>query len=69
MELYEGRHLNTERIDHMIAQYSNDKLKLHYSDLLDSSSLTNLINKIQPDEIYNLQEPNLMCLSLFLIQS
>ena len=47
--------VNTERIDHMIAQYSNeDKLKLHYSDLLDSSSLTNLINKIQPDEIYNL---------------
>ena len=47
--------VNTERIDHMIAKYSNeDKLKLHYSDLLDSSSLTNLINKIQPDEIYNL---------------
>ena len=27
---------------------------LHYSDLLDSTSLTNLINIIQPDEIYNL---------------
>ena len=39
----------------MIAKFSNeDNLKLHYSDLLDSSSLTNLINKIQPDEIYNL---------------
>ena len=47
--------VNTKRIDHMIAKYSNkDNLKLHYSDLLDSSSLTNLINKIQPDEIYNL---------------
>ncbi len=47
--------VNTERIDHMIAKYANkDNLKLHYSDLLDSSSLTNLINKIQPDEIYNL---------------
>ena len=39
--------VNTERIDHMIAKYSNeDKLKLHYSDLLDSSSLTNLINNL-----------------------
>jgi GDPmannose 4,6-dehydratase len=27
---------------------------LHYSDLLDSSSITNLINSINPDEIYNL---------------
>jgi GDPmannose 4,6-dehydratase len=27
---------------------------LYYSDLIDSSSLTNLINKILPDEIYNL---------------
>ena len=27
---------------------------MHYSDLLDSSSLTNLLNKILPDEVYNL---------------
>ena len=27
---------------------------MHYSDLLDSSSITNLINNIKPDEIYNL---------------
>ena len=27
---------------------------MYYSDLIDSSSLTNLINKILPDEIYNL---------------
>ena len=29
------------------------QLNLYYSDLLDSSSLNMLINKIQPDEIYN----------------
>ena len=29
-------------------------MQLHYSDLLDSSSITNLIKNIQPDEIYNL---------------
>ena len=47
--------INTSRIDDLISKYVNDgKLFLHYSDLLDSTSLTNLINNIQPDEIYNL---------------
>ena len=47
--------INTERIDNLIAKYkSTNNLNLYYSDLIDSSSLTNLINKIEPDEIYNL---------------
>ena len=46
---------NTDRIDDLIAEHSTDgKLSLYYSDLLDSSSLNNLINTIMPDEIYNL---------------
>ena len=46
---------NTARIDPLISKYSKEKkLNLYYSDLLDSSSLNNLIAKIQPDEIYNL---------------
>ena len=46
---------NTGRIDSLISQYSSiGKLNLYYSDLLDSSSLNNLINTIEPDEIYNL---------------
>ncbi len=46
---------NTSRIDGLISQYSSDKLlNLYYSDLLDSSSLSSLIQKIQPDEVYNL---------------
>ena len=46
---------NTDRIDELIAEHSIDgKLSLYYSDLLDSSSLNNLINTIMPDEIYNL---------------
>ncbi len=46
---------NTGRIDHLISKHASDgNLQLYYSDLLDSSSITNLINKIQPDEIYNL---------------
>lgn len=47
--------INTLRIDELISIYSEDKqLQLYYSDLTDSSSLTNLINNIKPDEIYNL---------------
>jgi len=46
---------NTDRIDELISEHSvDDKLSLYYSDLLDSSSLNNLINTIKPDEIYNL---------------
>ena len=47
--------LNTSRLDPLISEYSDSsKLNLYFSDLIDSSSLTNLINKIEPDEIYNL---------------
>jgi GDPmannose 4,6-dehydratase len=46
---------NTTRIDTLISKYSPKKLlNLYYSDLIDSSSISNLINKIEPDEIYNL---------------
>ena len=47
--------INTERIDSLISDYQKEgKLNLYYSDLIDSSSLYSLINKIQPDEVYNL---------------
>ena len=47
--------INTFRIDELISKYSKDKqLQLYYSDLTDSSSITNLVNLIKPDEIYNL---------------
>jgi len=45
---------NTSRIDPLISKYGSSSLNLYYSDLLDASSLNSLINKIQPDEIYNL---------------
>ena len=46
---------NTDRLDSLISEYGeDDTLKLYYSDLLDASSLNNLINSIEPDEIYNL---------------
>ncbi|OUW74368.1 MAG: GDP-mannose 4,6-dehydratase [Pelagibacteraceae bacterium TMED216] len=46
---------NTSRIDPLISKYSKEnRLNLYYSDLIDSSSLNNLISSIMPDEVYNL---------------
>ena len=46
---------NTSNIDHLINPKDKDrKIYLHYGDLLDSSNIFNIINKIRPDEIYNL---------------
>ena len=47
---------NTSRIDHLYQDphVDNPRLVLHYGDLTDSSSLTRIIQQIQPNEIYNL---------------
>ena len=46
---------NTSRIDPIISEYDGTgKFNLYYSDLLDGSSISNLINLIEPDEVYNL---------------
>jgi len=46
----------TERIDHIYQDphEKNIRLFLHYGDLTDSSNLNRLVEKIRPDEIYNL---------------
>ena len=48
--------INTDRIDHLHNNQDllNKRFFLHFSDLSDSSSLTNIIDASQPDEIYNL---------------
>jgi len=47
---------NTKRIDHLFEnpEIGNKKLFLHHGDLTDSSNLNRLIEKIHPNEIYNL---------------
>ncbi|WP_341878340.1 GDP-mannose 4,6-dehydratase [Defluviitalea saccharophila] len=47
---------NTDRIDHLYRDPHTNGIKmfLHYGDLTDSSNLSRIIEKIQPDEIYNL---------------
>ena len=47
---------NTDRIDHLYQDpHEKDrKFILHHGDLSDSMSMVRIIQKIQPDEIYNL---------------
>jgi GDPmannose 4,6-dehydratase len=47
---------NTGRIDHLYAnkEILDKKLFLHYGDLVDTSNLNRILEKVQPDEIYNL---------------
>ena len=47
---------NTGRIDHLYSDKNilNKKMFLHYGDLVDTSNLNRLLEKIEPDEIYNL---------------
>jgi GDPmannose 4,6-dehydratase len=47
---------NTFRIDHLYKNEDllNKRLFLHYGDLTDSSNLNRLVEKTNPDEIYNL---------------
>ena len=47
---------NTERIDHLFdsLNFSNKDFFMHYGDISDGTSTLNIINKIKPDEIYNL---------------
>ena len=47
---------NTARIDHLIESDAarEGRFRLHHGDMTDSSSLTNILQKTQPDEIYNL---------------
>ena len=48
--------INTLRIDHIYQDphEKNYRFRLHYGDITDSSSVSNIIKKTKPDEIYNL---------------
>ena len=47
---------NTDRIDHLYEDphVHHRNFILHYGDLTDSSSLVHIVQKVQPDEVYNL---------------
>ena len=47
---------NTDRVDHLYQDphVDNQRFKLHYGDLTDSTNLIRIVQQVQPDEIYNL---------------
>lgn len=48
---------NTSRIEHLYADiytHKGGKMKLHYGDMTDSSSLVKIISSVKPNEVYNL---------------
>jgi len=47
---------NTDRIDHLYhdPHLAGDKLTLHYGDLTDGTSLRRVLERVDPDEVYNL---------------
>ena len=47
---------NTGRLEHLYQDphQSDVRLKLHYGDLSDSNSLRSILDKVQPEEVYNL---------------
>ena len=45
---------NTQRLQHLLGDSRNIDLKFHYGDLSDANSLRLLIDRTQPDEVYNL---------------
>lgn len=48
---------NTSRIQHLYADpktHREGKMKLHYGDMTDSSSLVKIISAVKPTEVYNL---------------
>ena len=48
--------INTQRIDDIYEDFFQSKKKfiLHHGDMTDTSSLQSIIEKIKPDEVYNL---------------
>src|ERR1700693_6159641 len=48
--------LNTERVDHLYEDphVPDRRFFLHYGDMTDATSLLSVVERVQPDEIYNL---------------
>ena len=45
---------NTERVDDIFLKFGGKSFFLHYGDVTDSLNINSLIQKIKPDEVYNL---------------
>jgi GDPmannose 4,6-dehydratase len=46
--------VSTDRIDHLCGESTSPCVKLHYGDLSDASGLRDVLDAVEPDEVYNL---------------
>ena len=65
-----SRIFNTQRIEHLYQDihFKKKNFHLHYGDLTDTISINNLIEKIKPDEIYNLGAQSHVAVSFELVE-
>lgn len=49
-----GATLRTQNVQHLLEPDPEPRFRIHYADLIDSSSLVRVLEKTQPDEVYNL---------------
>ncbi len=45
---------NTDRVDHLCEEGTSGRIHLHYGDLSDASGLRDVLERVEPDEVYNL---------------
>lgn len=45
---------NTDRVDHLCEEDTSRRIHLHYGDLSDASGLRDVLEHVEPDEVYNL---------------
>src|SRR5690606_25232543 len=45
---------NTDRVDHLCEENTPERIHLHYGDLSDASGLRDVLEGVEPDEVYNL---------------
>jgi len=60
---------HTQRVDHLLKEHDDNdpdcRFRLLYADLTDTSSIRNVIETVQPDEVYNLAAQSQVGISFF----
>ena len=61
---------HTQRVDHLLKEVADDsdpksRFRLFYADLTDTSSLRNVIEMVEPDEVYNLAAQSQVGISFY----
>ena len=65
---------HTQRVDHLLRDVADDndpksRFRLYYADLTDTSSIRNVIEMVEPDEVYNLAAQSQVGISFYTAES